>query len=70
MRLEAVPDLKIGSVRVMANDTVVEDLVEHRLEGLAKALLVDVDAWREKSPLAQRILEVQQEEAEDGDVHS
>lgn len=70
MRLEAVPDLKTGSVRVMANDTVVEDLVEHRLEGLAKALLVDEDAWREKSPLAQRILDVQQEEAEDGDVHS
>jgi flagellar biosynthesis/type III secretory pathway protein FliH len=70
MRLEAVPELQIGSVRVFANDTVVEDLVEHRLKGLAKALLVDVDAWREKSPLAQRILEVQQEEAEDGDVHS
>jgi len=70
MRLEAVPELQIGSVRVFANDTVVEDLVEHRLEGLAKALMVDVDAWREKSPLAQRILEVQQEEAEDGDVHS
>ena len=70
MRLEAVPELQIGIVRVFANDTVVEDLVEHRLEGLAKALMVDVDAWREKSPLAQRILEVQQEEAEDGDVHS
>lgn len=70
MRLEAVPEMQMGSVRVFANDTVVEDLVEHRLEGLAKALLVDVEAWREKSPLAQRILEVQQEEAEDGDVHS
>ena len=71
MRLEAVPEMQMGSVRVFANDTVVEDLVEHRLEGLAKALLVDVDAWREKSPLAQRILEVQQqEEAEDDDVHS
>ena len=71
MRLEAVPEMQMGSVRVFANDTVVEDLVEHRLEGLAKALLVDVDAWREKSPLAQRILEVQQqEEAEDEDVHS
>lgn len=70
MRLEAVADLKTGSVRVIANDTVVEDLVEHRLEGLAKALLVDEDAWREKSPLAQRNLDVQQEEAEDGDVHS
>jgi flagellar biosynthesis/type III secretory pathway protein FliH len=70
MRLEAVHDMQRGSVRVFANDTVVEDLVGHRLEGLAKALLIDVDAWREKSPLAQRILEVQQEEAEDDDVHS
>ena len=69
MRLEAVHDMQMGSVRVFANDTVVEDLVAHRLEGLARALLVDVDEWRAKSPLAQRILEVQ-EEAEDGDVHS
>ena len=69
MRLESVQDMQRGSVRVFANDTVVEDLVDHRLEGLAKALLIDVDAWREKSPLAQRILEVQ-EEVEDGDVHS
>lgn len=69
MRLEAVHDMKPGSVRVFANDTVVEDLVAHRLEGLARALLVDVEAWREKSPLAQRILEVS-EEAEGGDVHS
>ena len=69
MRLEAVHDMQPGSVRVFANDTVIEDLVAHRLEGLARALLVDVSEWREKSPLAQRILEVQ-EEAEDGDVHS
>ena len=69
MRLEAVHEMQPGSVRVFANDTVVEDLVEHRLEGLARALLVDVDAWREKSPLAKRILEVQ-EEAEGDDVHS
>jgi hypothetical protein len=64
-----VPDLQIGSVRVFANDTVVEDLVMHRLDGLAKALLIDVDAWQEKSPLARRILEIE-EEAEGGDVHS
>ena len=70
MRLEAVHDMQRGSVRVFANDTVVEDLVGHRLEGLAKALLIDVDAWREKSPLAQPISEVQQEESEDDDVHS
>ena len=69
MRLEAVHEMQPGSVRVFANDTVVEDLVEHRLEGLARALLVDVDAWRDKSPLAKRILEIQ-EEAEGDDVHS
>ena len=69
MRLEAVHDMQMGSVRVFANDTVVEDLVAHRLEGLARALLVDVDEWRAKSPLAQTISEVQ-EKAEDGDVHS
>jgi flagellar biosynthesis/type III secretory pathway protein FliH len=69
MRLEAIHDMPRGSVRVFANDTVIEDLVEHRLEGLAKALLMDVDAWREKSPLAQRILEVQEEVGGD-DVHS
>ena len=69
MRLEAVHDMQPGSVRVFANDTVIEDLVAHRLESLAHALLVDVPAWREKSPLAQPLLEVQ-EEAEDGDVHS
>ena len=69
MRLEAVRDMQPGSVRVFANDTVIEDLVAHRLESLAHALLVDVPAWREKSPLAQPLLEVQ-EEAEDDDVHS
>lgn len=70
MRLEAVHEMQRGSVRVFANDTVVEDLVEHRLEGLAKALLIDVDAWREKSPLVQQNLEVQPEEVEGDDVHS
>ena len=68
MRLEAVHDMPRGSVRVFANDTVVEDLVQHRLEGLASALLVDVDKWREASPLVQHALEI--EEPEDGDVHS
>ena len=69
MRLEAVPDMQAGSVRVFANDTVVEDLVDQRIEGLARALLVDEKAWREQSPLVKRILNVQ-EEAEDDDVHS
>jgi flagellar biosynthesis/type III secretory pathway protein FliH len=69
MRVEAVHDMPRGSVRVFANDTVVEDLVEHRLTVLAQALSVDEEAWREKSPLINPISEVQIE-AEDGDVHS
>jgi uncharacterized protein len=62
--------LKTLKPELFANDTVVEDLVEHRLEGLAKALLVDVDTWREKSPLVIDSSEVKKEEAEDDDVHS
>ena len=52
MRLDAVHDMKPGSVRVFANDMIVEDLVEHRLEALARTLLIDVDSWRKQSALA------------------
>jgi len=52
LRLESVPELQPGSVRVFANDMVVEDLVEHRLQGLAKDLLSDVASWQKKSVLA------------------
>ena len=69
MRLEAIHDMLPGSVRVFANDTVVEDLVEHRLASLATALQVDVEAWRDKSPLLKPELDLE-ENAEDGDVHS
>ena len=51
MRLDAVHDMKPGSVRVFANDMIVEDLVEHRLEALARTLLIDVDSWRKQSAL-------------------
>jgi flagellar biosynthesis/type III secretory pathway protein FliH len=69
MRLEAIHDMKPGSVRVFANDTVVQDLVEHRLASLASALQVDEAAWRDKSPLLKPELVVE-EKAEDDDVHS
>ena len=52
LRLEAVPELHPGSVRVFANDMVVEDLVEHRLQALAKNLLLDVPGWQKHSVLA------------------
>ena len=73
MRLDAVQGMKPGSVRLFANDTVVEDLVEHRLEALARSLLVDVEDWRAKSTLAQPEVEVSEPEVEDvepNDVHS
>ena len=69
MRLEAIADMKPGSVRVFANDTVVQDLVEHRLASLAQGLQVDEAAWRDKSPLLKPELDLE-EKAEDGDVHS
>lgn len=50
VQLQAVPGLQAGSVRVIANDTQVEDLVQHRLEALAHGLLGQPEAWREKSP--------------------
>jgi len=48
---------------------VVEDLVEHRLEGLARALLIDVEAWRENSSLVQGRAQVD-DQVEGEDVHS
>jgi flagellar biosynthesis/type III secretory pathway protein FliH len=62
LRLEAVPELHPGSVRVFANDMVVEDLVEHRLQALAKNLLVDVPAWQKHSVLAPPELHTDQPE--------
>jgi hypothetical protein len=50
-------------VRVIANDTQVEDLVQTRLQALAHSLLGQPEVWREQSsffnqPLAQRDTEV------------
>ncbi len=64
LSVQAVASLQPGSVRVMINDTLVEDLVENRLEALARTLLVQPEVWREQSPffrqpLAQRDAEVQ-----------
>ena len=63
IQLHGVAQLKPGSVRVLANDTQVEDLVQTRLQGLANSLLGQPEAWREQSsffkqPLSQRDTEV------------
>lgn len=45
--LHLQPDMTLrpGSVRVRCNDTVIEDLIDHRLEGLARQLLSEPDPW-------------------------
>jgi flagellar biosynthesis/type III secretory pathway protein FliH len=60
VHLEAVPQLASGSVRVIANDMVVEDLIENRLEALARSL-----ALKEIAPRAEpRVEEVSTEISE------
>lgn len=64
LSVQAVPSMPLGSVRVVVNDTMVEDLVGNRLDALARGLLVQPEAWRDKSPffkqpLAQRDTEIQ-----------
>ena len=59
MQIQAVPTLQPGSVRVLINDTQIEDLVQNRMQSLANSLLNQPEAWREQSvffnqPLAQR----------------
>ena len=48
-RLQADPSLLPGSVRVRADDAVVSDLVEHRLEALAQSLLTEPKRWQEQT---------------------
>jgi flagellar biosynthesis/type III secretory pathway protein FliH len=67
MRLEAVQDMQPGSVRLFANDTVIEDLIEHRLDALAESMLADVATWKAKSALAKP--EVSAQDLESEDVH-
>jgi hypothetical protein len=52
---------------LFANDTVIEDLVEHRLDALAESMLVDVATWKAKSALATS--EVSAQDLESEDVH-
>ncbi len=67
MRLEAVPGLQPGSVRLFANDAVIEDLVEHRLQALAQSMLADVTTWKAQSALAKP--EALTQDLESEDVH-
>ena len=59
VHLEAVPQLTSGSVRVIANDMVVEDLIENRLEALTRGL-----ALKEEPPIPHRAVENNQNQEE------
>ena len=53
LELEADPKLRPGSVRVRVQDSLVQDLIEHRLESLARRLLPQPEAWMQTSSLVQ-----------------
>jgi flagellar biosynthesis/type III secretory pathway protein FliH len=46
LRLQADASLMPGSVRTTVNDAIVEDLIENRLAGLARALSIDEKQWK------------------------
>jgi flagellar biosynthesis/type III secretory pathway protein FliH len=51
LQLEADTLLRPGSVRVRVQDSVVLDLIENRLEPLARRLLAQPEAWMQQSSL-------------------
>jgi flagellar assembly protein FliH len=58
VHLEAVPQLASGSVRVIANDMVVEDLIENRLEALARSLALKEIAPRAEPQVQEKSTEL------------
>ncbi len=65
LQLQADPQLRPGSVRVRVNETIVQDLIEHRLEAMARKLLKEPDAWLRQSGLMhpEKITPVDDQEA-------
>jgi flagellar biosynthesis/type III secretory pathway protein FliH len=51
LQLESDANLRPGSVRVRVQDSVVQDLIENRLEPLARRLLPEPEAWMQNSSL-------------------
>lgn len=65
VHLEAVPQLTSGSVRVIANDMVVEDLIENRLDALAKSLALQEVAPRQAPSIEAELPEASKESSEE-----
>ena len=71
MRLEANDALRMGSVRLYANDAMVEDLIEHRLSAIVRGLHIDEQAWQQRSLLLREPADADHADpsSEDDDVH-
>lgn len=63
-RMVADPHLLPGSVRVRADDAVVSDLIEHRLETLAGALLQNTKPWQAQTAFQPERLSARRGKAE------
>lgn len=63
-RIVADQHLLPGSVRVRADDAVVSDLIEHRLETLASALLQNTPAWQAQTAFQPERLSARRGKAE------
>lgn len=65
IQLHAVSSMQPGSVRVITDDTQVDDLIGHRLEALAQNLLAQPELWREQSPFFKQPLAQRDSDFED-----
>jgi len=63
-RMVADPHLLPGSVRVRADDAVVSDLIEHRLESLATVLLQNTKPWQAQTAFQPERLSARRGKAE------
>jgi flagellar biosynthesis/type III secretory pathway protein FliH len=69
-RLLSNAELLPGSVQVSANDAMVRDLIEHRLEALARDLLLKPQEWKSQTAFSPERLQMRQRNAPVQDVIS
>jgi len=57
LKLVEDPNLRPGSVKARVRDTLVQDLIEHRLEPLARKILSDPENWLQRSTLLHDVID-------------
>lgn len=57
LKLVEDPGLRPGSVKAQVQDTLVQDLIEHRLEPLARKILSDPENWLQRSTLLHDVID-------------